>query len=396
MTRRLISTATALAMGAALIVLPVTGTPANAAQSFSQFVKELWPDAKKAGVSRKVFNGALGGLKPDGSILKFTKKQPEIANPIGKYLKRRVSSGQVAAGRKKVKKWGKTLAKVERIYGVDRYVVAAIWGLETNFGGFTGGKNVIRSLATLAHRRYRGTFFRDQLIDALVILQQGHIKRAKMVGSWAGAMGQPQFMPSSFRQFAVDFDGNGRADIWKSVPDTLGSIANYLKNKGWLAGQPWGYEVVVPKSFKHQGNRGKFSQWQALGFRRADGGPLPKSGTAHLVFPSGIEGPAFLATQNYLAIRDYNSADSYVLSIGLLANRMRGRPGYAGTWPTRKPLYKHERVAVQRGLVKRGYKISNTEGRIDFTVRDAVWDYQVKNGLKPDGHPDRGLLKTMK
>jgi membrane-bound lytic murein transglycosylase B len=222
---------------------------ASAQGDFQGFLAKLWPDAQKQGVSRKTFDEAFNGVTPDASIIALTKKQSEFVKPIWSYLDSAISQSRLDRGRAAAEQYAGVLADLERKYGVDRRAVLGVWGMETNFGSFTGNMDVIRSLATLAFRRYRDDFFRDELLVALKILEEGHVERRAMRGSWAGAMGQTQFMPSSFMKYAVDYDGDGAKDIWGTVPDALASTANYLASFGWEAGVPWGIEVTLPEGF---------------------------------------------------------------------------------------------------------------------------------------------------
>ena len=224
--------------------------------------------------------------------------------------------------------------KVDGHYGVDPYIVLGVWGMETNFGGHTGDLSTIRSLATLAYAHYRGDYFRKELLEALVILQEGHVAATDMQGSWAGAMGQTQFMPSSFKHYAVDFDGDGRKDIWKSVPDALGSTAYYLKRHGWIASETWGYEVVLPRGLNAAaGAPRRFAAWAAEGVTRADGGSMPSKGDASLLLPAGNDGPAFLVTHNFKVIKSYNNSVSYALGVALLSDRIAGFGPLKAAWP---------------------------------------------------------------
>lgn len=379
---------------AALFLLPATADSARA-ESFDGFIAALWPDAKKHGVSRATFDNALKGVSPDAEVLGLTKRQPEYNRPVGEYLSKRITGGLIAGGKRNAQKWKDTIAAVEAKYGVDRNVVLAIWGLETNYGGFTGGKDVIRSLATLAHARYRDDFFRNELIAALQILEQGHITREKMRGSWAGAMGQAQFIPTSFLKFAVDFSGNGRRDIWSNVPDVLGSIAHYLQQSGWRRGVPWGFEVIVPDGFDYMISRGTFRNWRARGVTRADGGALPVNGDAILFFPSGAKGPGFLVTGNYEAIKKYNISDAYSLAVANAADRLRGGEAYRGAWPTERPLPRERRVWLQKRMHQLGYLVNNFVGQIDFELRDEIRKAQRKFGMLPDGNPTEALLQRL-
>ena len=387
---RLVFAAVALAI---VLGLPVRAQEAGG--NFRAFLTALWPDAQKRGVKRATFDAALNGLTPDAEVLGLTKRQPEYNQPIGVYLKSRVTAGLLSGGKKNAEKWADTLTAVEAKYGVDKNIVLAIWGLETGYGGFSGGKDVIRSLATLAHARYRDDFFRNELLAALEILEQEHITREKMRGSWAGAMGQAQFIPSSFLKFAVDFSGDGRRDIWGDVPDVLGSIANYMKEHGWQRGVPWGFEVTVPEGFDYRKSRATFPEWQALGIRRADGRALPKSGNGIMFFPSGAEGPAFLVTSNYETIKRYNLSDAYSLSVAGTADRLRGQQGFRGAWPETIPLNRDQRIRMQKLMQSQGYPVSNVVGQIDFDLRDQIRILQVKFGMRPDGFPTPAFLQSL-
>ncbi|MBY0531577.1 MAG: lytic murein transglycosylase [Xanthobacteraceae bacterium] len=359
------------------------------------FLSGLWPEAQKRGVSRATFDNAVRGIAPDDEVLRLTKSQPEYNRPIGDYLKNRLTANLLASGKKHAEKWAETLDAVERKYGVDKEIIVAIWGLETGYGSFSGGKDVIRSLATLAHARYRGDFFRNELLAALEILEQEHITRDKMRGSWAGAMGQPQFIPSSFLKFAVDFSGDGRRDIWSNTPDVLGSIGNYLRQHGWKPGIPWGYEVTIPRDFDYRKSRASFAEWYALGVRRADGGKFPASSDGILFFPSGASGPGFVVTGNYEAIKRYNLSDAYSLTVAGTANRLKGMDGYRGKWPEVVPLNREHRIRMQKLMQAKGYPVNNVVGQIDFDLRDQIRILQVKFGLLPDGHPTETFLQRL-
>ncbi|MBE7220714.1 MAG: lytic murein transglycosylase [Caulobacteraceae bacterium] len=312
--------------------------PATAATahhgSFAAFVAGLWPEARAKGVSRQTFDAAFAGVTPDPDVLAKTKKQAEFTKTVGQYLTSAVSEKRISNGTDHYRRWAPWLARAEAKYGVDRYVIMGVWGLETNFGGFAGDDYVVRSLATLAYAQYRGAYFRRELVAALAILQAKHIDPAHMTGSWAGAMGQTQFMPSSFNSYAVDFDGDGRRDIWTSVPDAIGSTANYLHKHGWVAGETWGYEVRLPSGFEAVSNtRAGFATWAARGVRRADGGAMPDSGTGTLLMPGGRHGPVFLVTPNFRVIKSYNNSVSYALGVALLGDRIAGWGPLSTPWP---------------------------------------------------------------
>ncbi|MBV8851491.1 MAG: lytic murein transglycosylase [Methylobacteriaceae bacterium] len=308
----------------------------SAAADFEHFVQSLWPQAHARRVSRATFDAAFRGVTPDPDVIARTKKQAEFVKPIGDYLATAVSAKRIETGRTKAREWKEILEKVDHIYGVDPYIVLGVWGLETNFGGYVGDKYVIRALATLAYARYRGDYFKKELLSALQILEAGHVHAKDMQGSWAGAMGQTQFMPSSFNHYAVDFDRDGHKDIWTNVPDALASTANYLKKHGWIAGETWGYEVMLPASLQASGGSShyrSFAHWAAQGVSRADGEAMPRDGEAALLQPAGAEGPAFLVTRNFKVIKSYNNSTSYALGVSLLGDRIAGWPALKAGWP---------------------------------------------------------------
>lgn len=309
---------------------------AHAAQNegFPAFVRSLWPEAQARGVSRATFDAAFTGVTPDPEVIAKTRTQAEFHKTIGQYLETAVSDKRIALGQEKYAAYGRWLAKAEQRFGVSRYIIMGVWGLETKYGTYMGDDYVVRSLATLAYARYRGTYFRTELIKALVILQEGHVDPAHMMGSWAGAMGQTQFMPSNFKPYAIDFEGHGRRDIWTSVPDAVGSTANFLKKHGWIAGESWGYEVRLPEGPTGASGRfAPFRTWAARGLTRADGGEMPRTGTAALLRPAGAAGPAFLVTPNFKVIKSYNNSTSYALGVCLLGDRIAGRDPLKARWP---------------------------------------------------------------
>jgi lytic murein transglycosylase len=368
------------AEGAAAQSPPVT--------SFAPFLRELWPDAEAQGIRQVTFNAAFAGLTPDTRVVAATRRQPEYGKPFGAYVNSMVSGTRVAMGQRKAAQWTDTLSAVEAKYGVPATILVSIWGIESSYGEARAQWDVIRSLATLAQARFQHPYFRNELISALKILQEGHVGRRDLLGSWAGAMGQSQFMPSSFFNYAVDFTGDGRRDIWTSVPDVLASIAHYLHKFGWQAGLPWGFEVVVPRGFDFRRSRGTFGEWRELGVLRADGGVLPGSGDAILFFPTGASGPAFLVTANFVVLKRYNNSDAYALAVAHLADRIRGLGHLRGAWPADdvQPS-RDERIGLQRKLAELGYKVRNFTGHFDFDLRDAIRDMQQKFAMTPDGHP---------
>jgi membrane-bound lytic murein transglycosylase B len=373
----------------------------NDEASFRGFVAALWPDAQNMGVSRATFDAAFAGVKPDPSLLRVSGKQAEFVKPIWQYLSASVSSARVARGRARGAEFEQTLAKVEARYGVDRYVILAVWGMETNYGAYSGKSSIIRSLATLAHAGYRGTFFRDELLVALKILDEGHIDSAGMLGSWAGAMGQTQFMPSSFMKYAVDWDGDGHKNIWTSVPDALASTGHYLAEHGWIKGWTWGYEVVLPPNFSLTAFEPQdfrpFSQWAAAGLTRTDGESMPRVGEGALLLPAGRNGPALLVTRNFQAIKSYNTSTAYALGVALLSDQLAGASGLRTPWPIHeRTLDANQSLEMQKHLVRFGYKIGDLDGKIGEKAQTAIRHYQRQAGLEPDGFPNVPLLERMR
>jgi membrane-bound lytic murein transglycosylase B len=387
-----------LVLAFALLAGPASGQavaqPAGA--DFSDFLHKLWPDARAQGITRATFDLAFTGLTPDDRVIALTHREPEYGKPIGAYIDSFVSPANIAIGTRKAAEWATTFEAIENRFGVERWIILAIWAVETAYGAEKERWDVVRSLATLAQARYRDPYFRNELLLALKILQEEGLPRDKMMGSWAGAMGQPQFMPSSFLTYAVDFSGDGRRDIWTNIPDVLASIANYLQKWGWKRGVPWGFEVVVPKGFDYRRSRGSFAEWNALGVRRADGGRFPANGEAILFFPSGAAGPGFLVTENFVAIKQYNNSDAYALAVAHLADRLHGLRPFLSAWPADdQQLSREARIALQRKLAGLGYAVDDFEGRIDFDLRDAIRKEQVKFGMLPDGHPTVALLARL-
>jgi lytic murein transglycosylase len=384
-----------LALFAALCAQAFAQDEPKVPESFAPLIASLWPDAQARGISRKTFDLAFAGLTPDPRVAALTKRQLEYGVPVASYLARIASETRIDGAARKARDWKPTLDAIEKQYGVDRWIILALWGIETSFGANSGGFDVIRSLATHVASAYRADYFRDELLAALQVLQQGHIARQKMIGSWAGAMGQPQFMPSNFLELGVDFDRDGRKDIWASVPDVLASIANFLKAWGWKAGAAWGCEVLVPQGFDHARSRASYADWAALGLKRADGAPMP-DGNAILFFPSGAAGPAFLVAENFEVIKHYNNSDVFALAATQIADRAQGRAGIRAAWPANDPqLTRDERIALQKRMKELGHPVNDFDGRIDFDLRDEIRLEQAKHGMTPDGHPTRKLMERI-
>ena len=389
-------TAWRVLLGLGLLLASVSAR-AEAGNSFAAFLSGLWPDAARAGITRQTFDTAFAGLTPDPAVIAAMRHEPEYGKPFAAYLAGLVSPSRIAVGLRKSAQWAVALRAAQERFGVDQNIIVSIWGIESSFGDGEQHWDVFRSLATLAQARFQEPLFRNELLSALQILQAGHIPREEFVGSWAGAMGQPQFLPSSYLKYAVDFDGDGRADIWRSVPDVLASIANYLQKSGWQPELPWGFEVVVPRGFDYRVSRGTFAEWTGRRVQRADAGALPATGSAILFFPSGAAGPAFLVTENFIVLKKFNNSDAYALAVAALADRLRGLPPFRAAWPLDdfQPS-REQRIALQRRLAALGYKVPDFDGHLDFDLRDAVRDLQGKYGMIPDGHPSRDFLDRIR
>lgn len=363
------------------------------AESFAAFLAALRADAAKQGIGAATFDTAFAGVTPDPRVIAAMRREPEYGKPMGAYLASLVSPDRIAIGQRKLAQWAETLRAVERRFGVDPNVLVSIWGIESSFGQARDRWDVFRSVATLAYARFQQPLFRNELLSALKILQQGGIPRQQFVGSWAGAMGQPQFLPSSYLKYAVDFDGHGHPDIWTKVPDVLASIANYLRKSGWRPGLPWGFEVVVPHGFDYRASHGTLRRWAERGLRRGDGGALPATGDGILFFPSGAPAPAFLVTENFVVIKSFNNSDAYALAVGQLADRLRGLGPVRAAWPAGdfQPS-RGQRIALQHRLAALGFKVNDFDGHIDFNLRDDIRQMQRRFGMTPDGYPSRALL----
>jgi lytic murein transglycosylase len=328
--------------------------------------------------------------------------QPEFTKSTWDYLDLLVSDDRVARGRELLAQYATIFDAVERTYGVDRTIVAAIWGVESNYGTLGGDRSVVRSTATLACVGRRRDYFREELLSALEILQRGDVAPDHLKGSWAGAFGPTQFMPTSFKRYAVDFDGDGRRDVVDSIPDVIASTANNLKMDGWVRGQSWGYEVVLPQSFDYlmadRSRQVTVRQWQGLGITRAGGKPFPRpDDRAYLLLPAGARGPAFLMLQNFRVIMKYNPAEAYALATGHLADRLRGGGVLVQPWPRdERVLTLGERYELQQLLARRGFRIGSPDGFIGPETRHAIRTFQASIGQIPDGFASAALLTMLR
>jgi membrane-bound lytic murein transglycosylase B len=368
--------------------------------AFRGFIETLWPLAEARGVSRPTFDSAFAGVTFDATVVANAGSQPEFVRPIWDYVAGAVTADRIQRGRDKARAEALWLARAKDLYGVGDSVILGVWGLETDFGGFAGSNNIIRSLASLAYIHFQGDYFRDELLSALLILEEGDIAPSLMRGSWAGAMGQTQFMPSSYLAYAVAFQRHDRRDIWTSEADAIGSTANYLAKHGWTKDLPWGFEVRLPAKFALTGadssSPAPLSSFAARGLVKADGSPLPASGDGRLLILAGLNGPVFLVTSNFDAIKTYNNSTAYALSVGLLGDAVAGRPGLIAQWPTHDhPLTAAQIQRLQTQLKRMGYDVGKIDGKIGDTLRSAVSAYQERNGLAPDGYANQALFSRV-
>ncbi len=373
-----------------------------AAADFPRCVAGMWPLAARRHVSRATFERYTRRLTPDLHIMDLMDSQPEFTKSLWDYLDILVNDDRVEKGRALLAKYRADFAAVERAYGVDRHIIAAIWGVESNYGTLGGDRPVLRSTATLACVGRRQKYFRSEFVATLEILQHHDVRPDKLVGSWAGAFGPTQFMPSAFLRYAVDFDHDGRRDVVDSVPDLIASTANNLKKDGWASGQTWGYEVVVPANFNfmladhHRAM--PLREWQGLGIRRPHGKPFPRLGDeAYLLVPAGVQGPGFLMLHNFRVIMRYNPSEAYALAIGHLADRLAGGGPFVQHWPRYEPvLSRDDRLELQRRLARRGYDVGEPDGRLGARTRAAIREFQARNGRIPDGFASMVLLDQLR
>ena len=393
-----------LPLPAALVIFALLPLAADAATSPSKWVRDFWPTAKAAGVSKATYDAALGNFTPDPDVMKRAGNQAEFKTEIWDYLDMTVSEERITEGKAALASWGKSLDGIERKYGVDKYIVAAIWGIESHYGAVLENpkivKGTIRSLATLAYAGgRRAKYGRTQLIAALKIVQRGDVSAKGMLGSWAGAMGHTQFIPTTYNAYAVDFDGDGRRNIWTSPVDALASTGAYLDKMGWQTGKTWGYEVQLSAGFnqKYASKSRTLGEWRKLGVTRVGGKPYPRpADTASLLLPAGRKGPAFLLLKNFSVIKRYNVSTSYALAVGHLSDRLRGGDAFQTAWPGKEPaLTLAERTRVQAHLKTRGLYDGPIDGDIGSGSRLAIAEYQKTVGLSPDGVASRKLLQLL-
>jgi membrane-bound lytic murein transglycosylase B len=377
----------------------------EADHAFRLHIETLWPEARAHRISRTTFDKALSEMYVDWRVLDRANYQPEHEFAIGDYLARIASPARIEEGRGQLAKHADVFHAVEATYGVDRHVIAAVWGIESNFGAAMGDHGVLRALGMLAWKGgRRADFGRQQLIAALRILERGDIEPARMLGSWAGAMGHTQFIPTTYSQHAVDFDKDGRRDIWGTIPDALASTANYLKVSGWRTALPWGYEVSLPDGFDYGLMDREFSlqEWARRGVAAPQGATASRSGidqgsVARLLVPAGASGPSFLMTGNFRAILKYNNATSYALAVGHLADRLAGGSPFVRTWPVdERPLKRREREELQALLTAQGLYKGEIDGLFGDQTKAALLAWQRSAGLIPDAYASERMLALLK
>jgi len=394
----LIALLTVVGLGVAACAAPTRAEQPD----FQAWLQDLRREAAAAGISQATLDAALSDVSPIERVIELDRRQPEYTQTFWSYLDKRVTPERIARGRELLVQHRALLARVQARYGVQPRFLVAFWGLETNFGQYTGGYPVVGALATLAYDERRGDFFRKELLNALRILDEGNVTPSAMQGSWAGAMGQLQFMPSTFVHYAVDFDGDGKRDIWNSLPDVFASAANYLSSIGWRGDLIWGREVRLPKDFDWemaaQEVRKPVSAWAALGVRRAGGGPLPQADIeGSIVLPAGHTGPAFLVYDNFEAILTWNRSLLYALSVGHLADRLVGAGDFLAQRPAEeKPLSRGEVEEMQNLLVRLGFDPGTPDGVIGAKTRAALRAFQRGRRLAPDGYPTPEVLQVLR
>ena len=372
-------------------------------QGFQNWIKDFRKTALQNGVSGEVFDRAFAGItSPDQWVLDKAAYQPEFKAPVWQYFDNRVQKRAIERGRAKKEELGPWLDKIQKRFGVDPNILLAIWSVESAYGAILENnevmRSVVRSLATLAYADpKRQKFGRQQLLAALKILQSGDIDESHLTGSWAGAMGHTQFIPTSYQAYAVDIDGDGKRDIWNSVPDALATAASLLSKNGWRTGETWGYEVTIPKS-KLPAGKLSLAEWEKLGVRRANGKPFPRPGDkAELKLPAGRDGPAFLMLKNFFVIKRYNNSDRYATAIGLLADQIGGGSGLVNDWPRPfTPIDSAQVQELQKILKAKGFYEGEIDGKAGSGTRKAIEAFEKGVGVEVQGYPSKEVLELLR
>lgn len=374
--------------------------------NFQNCLANLRSQAVARGVSGSTYDRYTQNLSPDYSVIERLNYQPEFSTPIWDYLSGLVDEERVQLGRQKLQQHREVLNRVAATYGIPAETVVAVWGVESNFGDISGKYPLLQALGTLSCEGRRQSYFRGEFFTTMKLLQRGDVREEQLKGSWAGAFGHTQFMPSTYDELAVDFDGDGRRDLVSSIPDALASTANFLSKRGWQSGQPWGFEVKIPQGMSVSGegrrNKKSLSSWINQGVVRADGsalvqGNLSQSSQAGLLAPAGPSGPVFLVFKNFDAIYSYNAAESYALAIAHLSDRLQGKGSFTATWPTDDPgTSRAERREIQQFLLSRGYDIGAVDGLIGDKTRQAIRQEQQRLGLSPTGRAGQQILRAFR
>ena len=378
----------------------------QSSSSFQQCLVNLKPQALAKGVSPSTYDRYTQNLTPDYSVIEKLNYQPEFSTAIWDYLSALVDDERVQLGQQKIAQHRDVLNRVSARYGVPVETIVAVWGVESNYGDISGKHPLLQALGTLSCEGRRQSYFRGEFFTTMKLLQRGDVREEQLKGSWAGAFGHTQFMPSTYDELAVDFDGDGRRDLVGSIPDALASTANFLNKRGWQTGQPWGFEVKLPEDVSVSGesrrSKKSLSHWMSRGVVRADGSPLIQgnlsaSSSAGLMAPAGQNGPVFLVFKNFDAIYSYNAAESYALAIAHLSDRLKGQGSFVKSWPTPDPgTSRAERREIQKFLLSRGYDIGEVDGLIGEKSRQAIKQEQMRLGLEPTGRAGQQVLRAFR
>lgn len=378
--------------------------PVQTEEDFQRWLKDFKKVAIKKGITPSTVETAFKDVHLNHKILKSDRKQPESFSTFWQYFKRATSEFRIKKGQEMYQKHLPQLREITKKYGVPERIIVAFWGLETNYGSYTGYHPIIESLATLSYDPRRSKFFSSELLSALKIIDKNHIQASQMKGSWAGAMGQCQFMPSNYLRYAIDGDNDGKKDLWNSLPDVFNSMGNFLKKIGWQRGEHWGREVSLPKGFDlslaDSSTKRSLQAWQDLGIKLADGRKFPslhETMYAKLVLPYDYSGPAFLVYKNFIVIKRWNNSDKYALAVGHLADRIVGLGPLSKSQPKNdRSMTRKQVIELQQLLLKQGYKIGNADGIAGSKTRKALRDFQSKHNLPSDGYPSYRMLKILR
>ncbi|MGB5215355.1 MAG: lytic murein transglycosylase [Anderseniella sp.] len=382
----------------ALTLLAGMSVPAQAKVS-KACIANIKKTVKRAGVKPSLVDKALDGAKFNEKVVRFSRSQPEFRTRIWDYMAFLVDPARIADGKANMDRHASTLAAVEKKYGVDRYIIAALWGIESDYGQIRGEFFLPHAMANLICANRKKRLFTRQLIAGLKLVQKGDVRLDDLYSSWASAFGQTQFIPETYRRLAVDFDRDGRRDLVNSIPDALASTANFMVKAGWRSNEPWGFEVKLPKGYKGPSGRKRRASvqtWAKRGLTNVDGSPLKSNYSAGLLLPAGKSGPAFLVTRNFNALYSYNAAESYALAIGHLSDRLKGKGPLVKPWPTNDPgLTRAQRLQLQKLLLAAGYDIGEADGKIGPVTTGAIKKVQAKAGMKQNGRPSMAVLKAL-